>query len=109
LRMSVVLYCPYIAWRNALFMFVEKNEETIPFAFTMGILIHICLVLLYELWRRPAEQPPGRTIEQIKAERLHIQNAICSLEQHVAKLDAELGMLSPSLQRPAKRARTVVL
>lgn len=109
-RMSVVLYCPYIAWRNGLFMFIEKNEEIIPFAFIVALLIHICLILLCELRRRPAEQPPGRTIEQIKAERLHVQNAILALEQHTQKLDTELGMLSSgAAQRPAKRMRSVAL
>ena len=105
--MSVVLYCPARAWRNALFMYLEDNEKYLPLAFTVAVLAYACLRLIWELRSRAAA--PVRTIEKIKAERSHVEHAILSLEQHLLTLDAELGALSPSLdKRPAKRARLMV-
>ena len=104
--MSVVLYCPERAWRNAFFMYLDKNERNIPFLFGALILAYACVTILWELWSRPAPAPPGSTIELMKAERKHVEHAIVTLEQHMAMLDAKIGALSPSLdKRPVKRAR----
>jgi hypothetical protein len=106
--MSVVLYCPERAWRNAFFMYLDRNENYIPLVFTVVVLAYVCLTLMCELRNRAAAAPPSSTIELMKAERKHVAHAITTLEQHMAMLDAKLGELSPLEKRPAKRARIVV-